>query len=37
MKNNHFMKSTIYTHLSVIVIAGMLAACSAATPDDKKA
>ncbi|SKC56845.1 efflux RND transporter periplasmic adaptor subunit [Ohtaekwangia koreensis] len=31
------MKSTIYTHLSVIVIAGMLAACSAATPDDKKA
>jgi membrane fusion protein (multidrug efflux system) len=37
MKNNHLMKSTIYTHLSVIVIAGMLAACSAATPDDKKA
>lgn len=37
MKNNHFMKSTIYTRLSVIAIAGVLAACSAATPDDKKA
>lgn len=31
------MKSTIYTRLSVIAIAGVLAACSAATPDDKKA
>lgn len=37
MKNNYFMKSTIYTRLSVIAIAGVLAACSAATPDDKKA
>lgn len=31
------MKSTIYTRLSVIAIAGVLAACSAATPEDKKA
>ncbi|HEY9045475.1 MAG TPA: efflux RND transporter periplasmic adaptor subunit [Ohtaekwangia sp.] len=31
------MKSTIYTRLSVIAIAGVLAACSAASPDDKKA
>ncbi|MFD0998423.1 efflux RND transporter periplasmic adaptor subunit [Ohtaekwangia kribbensis] len=31
------MKSTIYTRLTVIAIAGVLAACSAATPDDKKA
>jgi membrane fusion protein (multidrug efflux system) len=37
MKNNYFMKSTIYTRLSVIAIAGVLAACSAATPEDKKA
>src|SRR5687767_14154643 len=31
------MKSRIYIQLSTVVIAGILAACSAATPDDKKA
>lgn len=31
------MKSRIYTQLSTLIIAGILAACSAATPDDKKA
>ncbi|MBL0741318.1 efflux RND transporter periplasmic adaptor subunit [Chryseolinea lacunae] len=31
------MKSTIYTRFVVIVAAGILVACSAASPDDKKA
>jgi RND family efflux transporter MFP subunit len=37
MKNNHFMKATIYTRFAVILTAVILAACSAAAPDDKKA
>ena len=37
MKNKPFMKSFIYTRLSIVVAAAILAACSAATPDDKKA
>lgn len=37
MKNNHFMKATIYTRFAVILTAVVLAACSAASPDDKKA
>ena len=37
MKNNHFMKATIYTRFAVILTAVILAACSAASPDDKKA
>jgi membrane fusion protein (multidrug efflux system) len=36
MKNNFTMKSTVYTRLAVFAVAGILAACSAATPDDKK-
>jgi membrane fusion protein (multidrug efflux system) len=36
--NFNFMKSRIYTRtLIAVVIAGLLAACSAATPNDKKA
>jgi membrane fusion protein (multidrug efflux system) len=35
--NTLFMKSNLYTRLVVaVVIAGLLAACSAASPDDKK-
>lgn len=30
------MKPTVYTRLAVFAVAGILAACSAATPDDKK-
>lgn len=37
MKNILNMNSTIYPRLSIIVAVAMLAACSAATPDDKKA
>jgi membrane fusion protein (multidrug efflux system) len=37
MKNIIAMNSSIYTRLSVILAVAMLAACSAATPDDKKA
>jgi len=37
MKNNHFMKATIYTRFAAILTAAILAACSAASPDDKKA
>ena len=37
MKNILAMNSSIYTRFSVIVAVAMLAACSAATPDDKKA
>ena len=37
MKKTVYMNSTIYTRLSVVAVAALLAACSAATPDDKKA
>lgn len=37
MKNISTMKSSLYTRLSIVVAAAILAACSAATPDDKKA
>ena len=37
MKNIPIMKSSFYTRLSILVAAAILAACSAATPDDKKA
>jgi membrane fusion protein, multidrug efflux system len=37
MKNVYIMKSPIYIRLSVIIAVAILAACSAATPDDKKA
>ena len=37
MKNIPYMNSTLYTRLSVVVVVALLAACSAATPDDKKA
>jgi len=37
MKNILNMNSTIYTRLSIVVAVAMLAACSAATPDDKQA
>lgn len=37
MKNIPYMNSTLYTRLSVVAIVALLAACSAATPDDKKA
>jgi len=36
MKQTFNMKSTIYTRLSVLTLAGLLAACSATTPDDDK-
>jgi len=37
MKTIPYMKSSFYNRLSIIVAAAILAACSAATPDDKKA
>jgi membrane fusion protein, multidrug efflux system len=37
MKNIPYMNSTVYTRLSVVAVVALLAACSAATPDDKKA
>jgi len=37
MKNIPYMNSTFYTRLSVVAVVALLAACSAATPDDKKA
>src|SRR5262245_34598068 len=37
MKNIFDMKSPIYTQLSALAVAALLAACSAATPDNKKA
>lgn len=37
MKNIPYMNSTFYTRLSLITVVALLAACSAATPDDKKA
>jgi membrane fusion protein, multidrug efflux system len=37
MKNIPNMNSTLYTRLSVVAVVALLAACSAATPDDKKA
>lgn len=37
MKKIVYMNSTFYTRLSVVAVAALLAACSAATPDDKKA
>jgi membrane fusion protein, multidrug efflux system len=37
MKNIPYMNSTLYTRLSVVAVVALLAACSAATPDDKKA
>ena len=37
MKNIPYMNSTLYTRLSVVAAVALLAACSAATPDDKKA
>lgn len=37
MKNIFTMKSTVYTRLSALAVAGILAACSAASPDDKQA
>ncbi len=37
MKNIPNMNSTFYTRLSVVAVVALLAACSAATPDDKKA
>lgn len=37
MKNIPYMNSTLYTRLSVVAVVVLLAACSAATPDDKKA
>jgi RND family efflux transporter MFP subunit len=37
MKNIFIMNSSIYTRLSILVTVAILAACSAATPDDKKA
>lgn len=37
MKNILNMNSSIYTRLSIVVVVAILAACSAATPDDKKA
>ena len=36
MKNSLNMKSNIYTRLSVLALAGVLAACSATTPDNDK-
>ena len=37
MKNIPNMNSTLYTRLSVVAVVALLAACTAATPDDKKA
>jgi membrane fusion protein, multidrug efflux system len=37
MKNIPIMKFSINTRLSIVIAAAILAACSAATPDDKKA
>jgi membrane fusion protein, multidrug efflux system len=37
MKNISLMKSRFYTRLSLVGAVALLAACSAATPDDKKA
>ena len=37
MKNIPYMNSTFYTRVSVVAVVALLAACSAATPDDKKA
>jgi RND family efflux transporter MFP subunit len=37
MKKIVYMNSTFYTRLSVVAVVALLAACSAATPDDKKA
>jgi RND family efflux transporter MFP subunit len=37
MKNIPNMNFTLYTRLSVVTLVALLAACSAATPDDKKA
>jgi membrane fusion protein, multidrug efflux system len=37
MKNIPYMNSIFYTRLSVVAVVALLAACSAATPDDKKA
>jgi len=37
MKNIPNMNSTFYSRLSVVAVVALLAACSAATPDDKKA
>ena len=36
MKNIFPMNSKIYTRLSIVATIALLAACSAATPDDKK-
>src|SRR5688500_18477274 len=37
MKNTFHMKSTFYSRLSLLATVVILTACSAATPDDKKA
>lgn len=37
MKNILYMNASFYTRLSVVAAVALLAACSAATPDDKKA
>src|SRR5687768_15658396 len=37
MKNIPYMNSTLYSRLSLLAVVALLAACSAATPDDKKA
>jgi RND family efflux transporter MFP subunit len=37
MKNTFYMNPTFYSRLSLLVSVALLAACSAATPDDKKA
>jgi membrane fusion protein, multidrug efflux system len=36
MKNNPYMKSTLYSRLSVLAVALILAACSATTPENDK-
>src|SRR5687768_11150604 len=37
MKNTFYMNPTFYSRLSLLAAVALLAACSAATPDDKKA
>jgi membrane fusion protein, multidrug efflux system len=36
MKNSFYMKSSIYTRLSVLTLAAVMLACSATTPEDDK-
>jgi RND family efflux transporter MFP subunit len=37
MKNTFYMNSTLYSRFSLLAVVALMAACSAASPDDKKA